>query len=42
MIHYYKNFIRRDRNVIILVVIFIILGIAATMLANQCGFIECQ
>ena len=42
MIRHYARVIRKDTNLIILVLIFIVLGILATMLANQCGLVECE
>lgn len=42
MIHQYARVIRKDTKLILLVLIFIVLGILATLLANQCGFVECE
>lgn len=42
MIHHYARVMRKDWKLVMLVLIFIALGVAATMLANQCGFIRCE
>jgi hypothetical protein len=42
MLHHYKNVMRKDAKLITLVIIFVVLGILATMLANQCDFIGCE
>ena len=40
MLSHYKRVIRKDANLIVLVLIFIGLGIVATMLANQSGYLQ--